>query len=106
MKKDKYEIYFSPPFERIYRRIIKRNRKLEEYVFNMMEKLSINPYYPSLKTHTVNVSGIGVVNSSWVTGDIRILWNFGEEDMTIIFLSIGGHSGSNKVYDSPSDKPL
>jgi len=37
--------------------------------------------------------------SSKVTGDLRIIWNFNEDQIQVIdLLDIGGHSGNGKVY--------
>jgi mRNA-degrading endonuclease YafQ of YafQ-DinJ toxin-antitoxin module len=39
------------------------------------------------------------VYSSSISGDLRIIWEFSENEINIIdLLDIGGHSGSKSVY--------
>ncbi len=57
----------------------------------------LDPYYPSLKTHKVDITNFGVVYSSRVTGDIRIVWKYLNRD-TIVILTTGGHDGKSSVY--------
>lgn len=64
-----------------------------------LQKLAINPTHPSLNSHKVNTPNYGVRWSSWVTGDIRIIWDYDtQERLVIILLDIGKHSGTHKAY--------
>jgi hypothetical protein len=61
--------------------------------------LKINPFSLSLKTHKVINKSSDLVFSSKATGDIRIIWNFSENEVHVIdILDIGGHEGCDKVY--------
>ena len=40
----------------------------------------------------------GKVYSSFISGDIRIIWEFSNGSLHILVLNIGGHSGTNNVY--------
>ncbi|KKR31569.1 MAG: hypothetical protein UT63_C0066G0015 [Candidatus Gottesmanbacteria bacterium GW2011_GWC2_39_8] len=63
-----------------------------------LEKLMMNPTHPSLKSHKVNTQ-YGVRWSSWVTGEIRLIWDYDKEQRSVILLlAIGMHSGTHKIY--------
>jgi mRNA-degrading endonuclease YafQ of YafQ-DinJ toxin-antitoxin module len=97
MKESKYNLQATTRFQREYKKVVKPNTLLEKKFVSVIEKLSVNPYMKSLKTHVVNIRGFGRLYSSRVTGDIRILWNF-KDDNLIILHRIGGHFGSLSVY--------
>ena len=69
----------------------------EDRFLQVIDRLSYNPFYPSLKTHSVDIASLGKVYSSRVTGDIRIVWAF-KEDLIIVLYRVGGHSGGSNVY--------
>lgn len=75
-----YKTYTSKHYDREYRKLAKRNS--------------------NLRTHTVNSKLYKEAYPSRVTKDIRIIWIFDGERNGIMLLSIGGHSGSAKVYKS------
>ena len=61
--------------------------------------MRIDPFYPSLKSHKVNTRNFGQKWSSWITGDLRIIWDFDEVTKQIILLfAVTKHSGSHKEY--------
>ena len=93
-----YKIIFTKPFIRKSSRITKNNKELQEKIKNGLEDLSKDPFLPSLKTHKANTKEHGKRYSSTVTGDLRIIWDYGEKELTIFALDLGGHSGKNKVY--------
>ena len=63
-----------------------------------LQKLAINPSHPSLQSHKVITQNFGIRWSSWVTGNIRIIWDYDiEQRLVIIVLDIGTHSGTHKV---------
>ena len=65
----------------------------------VLEQLKEDPFYSSLQSHKVNTSNFGRCWSSWVTGDTRIIWDLDENNnLIILLLDIGKHSGSEKVY--------
>lgn len=95
-----YQVSFSGPFMRRMKKIRKYNKPLFDRINQTINQLKINPFYPSLKTHTVNNSIHGEVSSSRVDGDVRILWIFEEGNFKIVnILAVGGHSGSHKIYN-------
>lgn len=63
----------------------------------ILKQLSENPFFPTLKTHKVQVKGHGNHYSASVTTDISIIWDF-VDDTIILLITIGGHSGKSKVY--------
>lgn len=86
-------------FERQYKKIIKHNEILRSKVEKTFLLLKENPLHTSLRTRKVSTPSHGVRYSSRVTGDIRIIWDYDSSDeLVILLLDIGGHSGSRKVY--------
>ncbi|MFC1780201.1 type II toxin-antitoxin system RelE/ParE family toxin [Patescibacteria group bacterium] len=86
-------------FMRNYKSIVKRNPRVSKRIKKTLNQMRINPFYKGLKTHKVDAHQLGIHYSSRVSGDIRIIWNFQEDDnLVIILLLIGGHSGKRKVY--------
>lgn len=94
------KISATSKFERKLKKLLKKSPKeLEDAIVEVLAILSENPYSPSLNTHRVVMSGYKFVNSSRVTGDIRIIWVFSEQEVKVIYvLDIGGHSGGGSVY--------
>jgi mRNA-degrading endonuclease YafQ of YafQ-DinJ toxin-antitoxin module len=94
-----YHLSPTPYFKKKYQKLIKHNANLKSKVVLVFELLQINPFLPALKTHKVNSKIKDGVYSSRVTGDLRIIWQFEQEQMEILdLLDIGGHSGGKKVY--------
>lgn len=89
-----YSVLVTKPFQKKYQKLLKKNSLLEKSLRKIFDLLESDPFYPSLKTHKVNHSIYGELYSSWVTGDIRIIWNFAKnkEKVFILALDIGGHS--------------
>lgn len=90
-------ITYSRDFFRKYDKLVSRNSQLENKYAKCLTHLVLDSFYPSLKTHKVDITTLGVVFSSRVTGDIRILWKYLNRD-TIIILTTGGHEGKSSVY--------
>jgi mRNA-degrading endonuclease YafQ of YafQ-DinJ toxin-antitoxin module len=44
MQKSKYDIQATTRFQKEFKRVVKRNRRLEERFLSVIEKLSINPF--------------------------------------------------------------
>ncbi len=94
-----YEIEFQPSFIKTYQKIIRKNPSLAERIDKALFLLKNTLRHPSLKSHKVQTPDFGVCWSSRVTGDIRLIWDFDEDNnVVILVLDIGGHSGSGKVY--------
>lgn len=83
------------------KRDIKRLKKKDVSVGKKIEKilyrLSINPFEIGLRTHKVRTKENGLVYSTRITGDLRVIWKF-EKGKVIIVLTVGGHSGKHSVY--------
>jgi len=90
-------ITYSKGFFRRYDKLINRDTSLEKKYAKCITLLVIDPFYSSLRTHKVNISTFGLVYSSRVTGNIRIIWKYFNRD-TIVILTTGGHDGKSSVY--------
>jgi len=94
-----YKLLITKDFDESYIKVTKSNVETQKKVQKALLLLKQNPFYPSLKTHKVQSKNYEERWSSWVTGDIRIIWDFdSNEQMTILLLTIGSHSGTHKVY--------
>lgn len=94
-----YKLKFTQSFWDAYEKVTKNNSKLKKRIKKSLELLTINPTFPSLKSHKVETKKYGIKFSSFVTGDIRVVWDFDKEGILAIkMIDIGGHSGKNKVY--------
>jgi mRNA-degrading endonuclease YafQ of YafQ-DinJ toxin-antitoxin module len=94
-----YKLEFQPSFQKTYIKLIKKNPALDERIRKALQLLQENPRYPSLKSHKVETRRYGIRWSSSVTGDIRIIWDFDEhQNLSILILDVGGHSGKHNVY--------
>ncbi len=94
-----FDLLITKDFDKTYVIISKGNQELQKRIQKVLRQLAQNPSYPSLKTHKVTTRNYGEKWSSWVTGDIRIIWDYDSENrLTILLLDIGGHSGTHKVY--------
>ncbi len=79
-------------------KVIGSNGQLKKRLRVALEKLTINPTHRSLNSHKVNTD-YGVKWSSWVTGDVSVIWDYDKEQrLVIILIAIGKHSGAHKVY--------
>ena len=94
-----YKILFTRNYKKSEEQFIKKNPSLKETIKKTLLLLSENPYYNSLKSHKVLSKRHGPTISSWVTGDIRILWMFDSKiQLQILAIDLGKHSGAQKIY--------
>lgn len=94
-----FTLIFTKHFDETYASTTKENKEIEKKIRKALHFLEQNPSYSSLKTHKVTTKNYGEKWSSWVTGDIRIIWDYDNENrLIILLLDIGGHSGTHKVY--------
>jgi addiction module RelE/StbE family toxin len=93
-----FDLKFTPEFLKDYKKLTSKNKVLIKKINKTLVLLSKDPFYNSLKSHKVDTLESNDVWSSRVTGDVRIIWMYGEERKLIILLETGTHSGSNKVY--------
>ncbi len=94
-----FSLLATKDFDKTYVVITKGDQKLQKRIQTVLKLLKQNPSYPSLKTHKVTTKNYGKKWSSWVTGDISIIWDYDSENrLIILLLDIGSHSGTHKVY--------
>ncbi len=94
----KYQLEFTKKTAKKYKKLTTNNKQLQEKVQEILKILVDNPFNSKLKTHKVQIANYGIVYSSRITQDIRIIWDIENDKVTIILLDIGGHSGSKGVY--------
>ena len=94
----KYHLEVTKRAAKKYKKLTANNNQLQQKIQEILKVLVDNPFHSRLKTHKVQITSYGIVYSSSITKDIRIIWDFEKEKVTIILLDIGGHSGSKGVY--------
>lgn len=96
----RYQIKITSSFDRRFKKLSKKDLNLKDNIYEVLGKLSINPYQKSLKTHKVNSRMFKNAYSSRVNGDLRVIWRFDNTNNGVINIyDLGGHEGSNKVYN-------
>ena len=95
---NKYQLEVTKKAARKYKKLTTKNIHLQEKIQEVLKILVDNPFHSKLKTHKVQITNYGIVYSSSVTKDIRIIWEFEKEKIIVVLLDIGGHSGSKGVY--------
>ncbi len=94
-----YQLKLEHQFHRTFSKLTKKDHALKKRIVKTLDQLRQDPRYPSLKSHKVETKRYGVRWSSSVTDDIRIIWDFDEhQNLSILILDVGGHSGKHKVY--------
>ena len=89
----------TPTYDEAYKKLIKGNQKKEKKAKKAVKLMRIDPFYPSLKSHKVNTRNFGQKWSSWISGDLRIIWDFDPaEKMRIILFAIVTHTGTHREY--------
>ena len=94
-----FVLRFLEPFNPTYDSLIRGDEEKEKRTKKSLNLLRLDPFYPSLKSHKVNTRNFGEKWSSWITGDLRIIWDFDEDEkLTILLLAITKHSGTHREY--------
>ncbi|OGH18960.1 MAG: hypothetical protein A2868_03835 [Candidatus Levybacteria bacterium RIFCSPHIGHO2_01_FULL_40_15b] len=89
----------TPAFDETYKKLIKGAQDKEKRTKKAIKLMRTDPFYPSLKSHKVNTRNFGQKWSSFITGDLRIIWDFDEAKKKIILLfAVTKHSGSHREY--------
>lgn len=89
----------TPTFDKTYKKLIKGDLKKEKRTKKTIKLMRVDPFYPSLKSHRVNTRNFKEKWSSWVSGDVRIIWDFHpREKMKIILFAIVTHTGAHREY--------
>ncbi len=94
-----YVLRFANTFPPTFKALIKRHEEYEKRTNKALRLLKNDPFYPSFNSHKVKTRHFGEKWSSWVTGDLRIIWDFDkEEKMRIILFAIVTHTGTHREY--------
>lgn len=94
-----FKIQSTTSFDRKYKALKNKDSQLAKQVVKTISLLHENPLFASLHTHKVSSARYGIRFSSKVTGDIRIIWDYDKnENLLILLLDLGGHSGKKRVY--------
>ncbi len=89
----------TPTFAKTYKKLIKGDQEKVKRTKKAIKLMSNDPFYPSLKSHKVNTRSFGERWSSWISGDLRIIWDFDpKEKIRIILFAITTHTGTHKEY--------
>ncbi len=94
----KYQLEVTKKAAKKYKKLTTKNKHLQEKIQEILKILVDDPFHSKLKTHKVQITNYGIVYSSSVTKDIRIIWDVENDKLTIVLLDIGGHSGSKGMY--------
>jgi mRNA-degrading endonuclease YafQ of YafQ-DinJ toxin-antitoxin module len=68
-----YEIISSKKFDKLYQKMVRKNRWLETRYLQTIKRMKNNPFDPVLNTYKAITRHFGKANSSRVTGDLRII---------------------------------
>lgn len=88
----------TPKFQRDLKKFRKKNKNLFRLILKTLDYLRFDPKLPALKSHVVGYSKTHKMSvwSSWVTGDVRILWCYTKDNsLALILVRVGGH---DEVY--------
>lgn len=98
MSESTFKLVYSREFERRAKKLVKSNPGLKPKIKKSLILISTDSFNPTLKSHKVKTSNYGLVYSSRVTGNLRILWVRENDEVVIFVITIGGHEGGSKVY--------
>ena len=89
---------WDPSFRRAFKRHTRNNPALQNRIFQVLDRLAEDPFYPTLKTHKLSGQLEGLW-ACWVEYDCRIVFAFEPdpdtgEDM-IVLIDLGTH---DEVY--------
>ncbi len=86
----------DPSFKRAFKSVVGKNPQLKQVIQEVLEKLSQDPYQPSLGTHKLKGKMTGLLACS-AGYDLRIVFVFVKNDPedNILLIDIGTH---DEVY--------
>ncbi|MBU7584740.1 MAG: type II toxin-antitoxin system mRNA interferase toxin, RelE/StbE family [Nostoc sp. TH1S01] len=89
-------LVWDSSFKRAFKRVIRKNPRLEETIFEVLELLITDPFAPSLKSHKLKGDLEGLW-ACWVEYDCRIIYTFqpNSDEDAIVLIDIGTH---DEVY--------
>ncbi|MCG6134212.1 MAG: type II toxin-antitoxin system mRNA interferase toxin, RelE/StbE family [Nostoc sp. LLA-1] len=91
-------LVWDSSFKRAFKRVVRKNPRLEEKIFEILELLVAEPFAPTLKSHKLrgNLEGMW---ACWVEYDCRIIYAFqpnpDEDEDMIVLIDLGTH---DEVY--------
>ena len=89
---------WSSSFRRAFKRRVRRNKALEQRIFEVLSQLAEDPFLPTLRSHKLSGSLEGLW-ACWVEYDCRIIFAFAPDpeqgEQVIVLIDIGSH---NQVY--------
>lgn len=97
-----FKIVFYDGFEKDYAKIIRPNKVLMNKFQKVIKVLAVDPKYPSLKSHKVRIQDGREVWASSISADVRIAWVYSGDQLVILVLAVGRHSGSSQIYSQKS----
>ncbi|MEI6221375.1 MAG: hypothetical protein WCP97_01280 [bacterium] len=87
-----YTIRQSGSFKKKLKKIVRKDIRIKEVLLSKIQLLRLNPKDKILRSHKVTSSKFGEVFSSYITGNIRLIWKYDENDRIVLcLLDIGGH---------------
>lgn len=93
-----YAVIFTNTFWIKYHLLVKAP-PIKKKVVKALQLLAENPRHPSLRSHKVMSQHYGEKWSSSLTGDLRIIWEYSQDEtLTILVLTLGSHTGKHRVY--------
>ncbi|HUQ85348.1 MAG TPA: hypothetical protein VM077_03400 [Candidatus Limnocylindrales bacterium] len=94
-----YTLVSTSTFDEAYKKLIKGDQEKEKRTKKTIKLMRTDLFYPSLKSHKVNTRSFGKRWSSWITADLRIIWDFDtEEKVRIILFAVVTHTGTHREY--------
>lgn len=91
-------LVWDSSFRRTFKGAVRKNPKLEDRIFEVLELLVDDPFAPPLKAHKLKGQLEGLW-ACWVEYDCRIIYTFGQEtdsdEELIVLIDIGTH---DEVY--------
>ncbi|MEH2454291.1 type II toxin-antitoxin system RelE/ParE family toxin [Nostoc sp.] len=91
-------LVWDSSFKRAFKRVIRKNPRLEETIIEVLELLVTAPFAPTLKSHKLKGDLEGLW-ACWVEYDCRIIYTFqpnpDEDEDMIVLIDIGTH---DEVY--------
>ena len=94
-----YVLLFANSFPSTYKSLIRGIKEYEKRTNKSLKLLKYNPFYPSLHSHKVKTRNFGEKWSSWISGVIRIFWDFDrKEKERINIFAVVSHTGRHREY--------
>lgn len=85
---NKYQFNTTKDFAQRLEKYLKNNSLIKKKVRITLKLLQANPFTSNLHTHKVRTRNYGSRYSSRVTGDLRIIWDFIDENTIILLITI------------------